>query len=574
MALINNRLSRPTKTIIILVIGFALSAFTWLQTSHDRLSNFASFGSQRASVHLFDSLGFESHPRPQTPEAATFWKDFSKMLIDGDPVTVQKTLESSETAGWVVFDHLEKGSQLPDLLHLSDVVIEGLSRKHAQTVETIGRIASNLPYVAGTRGIVTTAGPTADAILTTSLRMVRKSGSTLPIEIWYYDQREYDSYMCEQVWAPLNAQCKIMRDYLPPETEADGEAPLEISHHFQMKILSLLFSSFEQALFLDCDLFPVNNPDSIFITEPFISKGWVLWPDYWASTNSPDYFKIVNRKPIDQYIRQSTESGAMLVNKKTHAAAMLLAAYYNRYGPQHYYWLLSQGAIGHGDKDTYMAAIEFFGFTVYQVDNPPRRIGYRCDGNERAIASGQSHPYDDYIITSTNASHARPGLLHDLPKPRVLFVHGNLPKMDAVSILDWMIPDNWDDQLRCDHGKGPVHRQWGSKQFTQFTYGYDAEKSMWDQMRWLACTHEAGVRRWREGTTIFCDQKAADGGWCPKSNIGKNYMFETPRPNVCHDITKLYEELLPDETYDPTLPKNGTPERPWGSIAATKIEKS
>lgn len=513
-----------------------------------------------------------THRHPKSTDAHKFWIEFARMLIDGNPEVVIPTLKSERTAGWVGFDGVKKDEKLPDLLEIPDSAISELSKLHQGVVDKVKQLAESLPMIPGTKGIVTTAGPTAEAILTTSLRMVRKSGSVLPIQIWMYDQSEYDAYMCEVVWRSMNAECMIMADYLPPDVLPGGDTHLEISHHFQMKILSLLFSTFEEALFLDCDLFPVNNPDSIFVTEPYISSGWVLWPDYWANTISPDYYKITGAEPVNMYEQQSTESGAMLVNKVSHAAPMLLSAYYNRYGPEHFYWLLSQGAIGHGDKDTYMAAIRHFGKPVYQVKQTPRRIGYRCNGGERPIASAQSHPFDDWLIAIQNVStlHPNHSMLQDAPMPRVLFVHGNLPKNDAVSLMDWTIPKDWDDQLFCDHGTGAAHRQWGPKEFTLYHYGYDAEKAMWDQMRWLACEHEAGVKRWKEGKSVDCTEKAIAGNWCPKEKKGQRHMYQKPRPNVCKDFTKLYGQILPGEVYDSSLPTDSLPELPWSSIAGAR----
>lgn len=571
---------RSSRAVLAAATLTVIATISWLRAGDLRLKYAKLRQLPSLNIGMYDGYTDHSdasqklgeHALPKTLQAHEFWKEFSRMLLDANPESVMSTLKSEKTAGWVGFDGVKEGDKLPDLLDIDASAIDGFSKLHEDVVEIAKKIAGRLPLIPGTKGIVTTAGPTAEAILTTSLRMVRKSGSKLPIQIWMYDKSEYDPYMCEVVWPSLDADCMLMTDYLPAEVLSGGDTHLEISHHFQMKILSLLFSTFEQVLFLDCDLFPVNNPDSIFLTEPFISSGWILWPDYWANTNSPDYYKITGGQPVDMYAQQSTESGAMLINKATHASAMILSAYYNRYGPEHYYWLLSQGAIGHGDKDTYMAAIRHLELPVYQVRTTPRRVGYRCDGGERPIASAQHHPYDDWLITAQNVSALHPDrlMLKDIPVPRTLFIHGNLPKNDAVALMDWSIPNDWDDQLFCNHGKGNPHRQWGSKEFTLFHYGYDAEKSMWDQMRWLACEHESGVKRWREGKSVQCTDEAILHYWCPKEKKGEMHQFQKPRPNVCKDFLKLYSQILPGEVYDNTLPTEGLAELPWSSIAGAR----
>lgn len=577
MTLLTSRIPRALKNSVALFLGCAVLLFSWSKVSNRELSQYASqyvklnIGAREVPkyVNFASASDPGRHTIPGTPESEGFWRAFSRMLAQGDPGFILKTLASSETPGWVSFDGIREDSSQPDLLNMSEEVTAEFSKLHAKTVEEIKLMTDRIPFVPGTRGIVTTAGPTADAMLATSLRMLRKSGSRLPVEIWLYDETDHDQYMCDVVWKSLGATCMLITDFLSADTLKTGENPLVISQHFQMKILAILFSSFEQTLFMDCDLFPLNNPDSIFVTEPFTSKGFVLWPDYWANTNSPSYAKIVDRPQSSQYERQSTESGAMLVNKATHAPALLLSAYYNRYGPDHWYWLFSQGAIGHGDKDTYLPAIQYFDLPFYQVDTPPRRVGYRCLGNERAIGSAQHHPLDDWLITSQNLSRAHGNLLSDIPVPRTLFIHGNLPKNDPVSLMNWFIPEAWEDQLKCGGPGGTWHRQWGKKEFNVLFYGYDAEKALWDQMRWLACTHDTKIRRWTEGLTVDCTEAKVAGGWCPPESLGSPYLFEKPAQDVCNRFIETYEGVLPGEIYDPDLPLGGLAERPWSSLAGS-----
>ena len=566
MAIINSRLSRPVKVIIVVIFFIIITIYSSLHLGiqPEDIQRYAAkykdidlgipmTSSQSKSTHSQAMSQFTSKyhpPEPKTPQAHDFWTKFSKMLSSGAPSF--KDLASEETVGWVTFDSIMKGQQPRDLLGMTDAQKDEMAALHASTVDQIEAMASDLPFTPGTRGIVTTAGWSAEAILATSLRMLRMSGSQLPVQVWFYNETDYDDYSCQNVYASLNTRCYKISDYLGDAAKYDGEFPLEITHHFQMKILTMLFSTFEQVLFVDCDLFPVMDPDDIFITEPFISSGFVLWPDYWARTNSPDYFRFLKKEPVDMFIRASTESGAMLVNKATHVKALLLAAYYNKYGPSHYYWLFSQGAIGHGDKDTYVPSLEFFDLPFYQIDNPPRRFGFRCNDNERAIASAQTHPNDDWVITSAGMTRNRRGLLADTPEPRILFIHGNLPKYDAPSLIKWYIPESWDDQQRCDHGKGQIHRLWGPKEFTIRRMGWDVEKSLWDQMLWYACTHGHTVARWQEGTIV--PGQPTD-----------------PLEDVCTMTKKYYAELLPLETYDPYIPSpKSIPYRKWGSIVSSE----
>jgi len=415
-----------------------------------------------------------------------------------------------------------------------------MKEKHKNAIEQFKELAPSIPFVKGTRGIVTTASNDALAILTSSLWMLRASGSQLPVEIWFQDEHNYETIPCEDIFPALGAKCMFMDDYLPK----DLEHPIQMVK-FTFKTLALLFSSFEQVLFLDCDAFPVANPDSTFTTEPFLSAGWIMWPDYWASTASHYWYDISGLPEPDLKERASVESGELLINKATHGAALLLVQLYNVWGPEHWHRLFSQAAPGEGDKDTFPAAVQVMNMTWYQVAENPQRIGYRCD-KKHAIGSGQSHPHDDYMITSRGIMTHEEGLdLTQAIHPRILFIHGNLPKYDPYILLDWRLPElDWNDMLRCDNGFGKAHRFWGPKQLQIAKYGWDAEAALWDALRWEACSHEKDYSIWTVGS-IF-------------------RPTETLRTDLCSGITELYTELFPLKTYRAQLPKPGRPERPWG----------
>lgn len=63
---------------------------------------------------------------------------------------------------------------------------------------TTGESSAPTLHIPGTKGIVSTAGGTYP-ILVISLRMLRRTGSTLPIEIFLADEDEYEEYICDVV---------------------------------------------------------------------------------------------------------------------------------------------------------------------------------------------------------------------------------------------------------------------------------------------------------------------------------------------------------------------------------------
>ena len=416
---------------------------------------------------------------------------------------------------------------------------------HEEAKETFAHLAPKIPFVRGTRGIISTANNDALAIQTSALWMMRSSGSTLPVEVWFFDYASWEDDVCNDIYPSLGAKCMFMIDYIPPDLTEWSK--MLLGNKFVFKTLTILFSSFEQALFLDCDAFPVMNPDSIFETEPFISSGLVLWPDYWASTASKEFYEIVGRPIPDLKEIAATESGEMLINKATHGAPILLANFYNTWGPDYWYRLWSQAAPGEGDKEGYLAAAQDYGMPFYQVYERPQRVGYKCEETKHAVGSAQSHPLDDWTYTKHNIVRHDGGFdLGESIHPRILFVHMNMPKPDPYMVLEWDIPEmNWEDLLYCDKGKGKVHRMWGPKDLAIVKYGWDAEQAMWDGMRWEACVHETGYKFWITGS-IFR----------PEEQI---------RHDLCSAMTKLWEEMFPGEKWSSKIPQPGhRHERPWG----------
>ena len=289
-----------------------------------------------------------------------------------------------------------------------------MRKSHQALVEQAGNIS--LPCVPGTRGIVSTAGESHLPVFIISLRMLRRTGSNLPVELFLRSSREYDRYLCEELLPSLNARCVIFDELL-----GGGKRGMSfVLEKYQYKIFSVLLSSFERVLLLDADDFPVKAPDPLFDSEPFQSYGLVTWPDFWISTASTKFYAIQGTTAPPTNLRPSTESGQVLVDKRTHAAALLVAAYYNYYGPTHYYPLLTQGGPGEGDKETFLAGAAAVGAAFYQVSEPVSILGYDEHHELHGVAMLQHDPVDDY---------------NGAPKPAPFTVHANFPKLDPNSLF-------------------------------------------------------------------------------------------------------------------------------------------
>lgn len=409
-----------------------------------------------------------------------FWESFAHALVVARPPCPVPELH--EPFPRVLrFDEVHEEYPRVDSITIPDEALDRFKNAHASIKDEVLRLAPGLPYMSGTRGIVTTAGGEYMPVLLVSLRMLRRTGSTLPVEVFVASADEYDSHVCEVVLPALKARCIVLSSVLQAVPKV-----LDIGK-YQLKVFAILFSSFEDVLFLDADDFPVLNPDDILVSEPFTSHGLVTWPDFWATTAAAAFYEISDQPTPRVSDLASTESGQLLVSKRTHGHALLLAAYYNYYGPDCFYRLLTQGQSGEGDKETFLAAAGSLNATSYSVREKVGVLGHWSDGSWHGAGMVQSHPGDDYAIF-TNSSAAAAARIHadyvhqnsDRPQPRRLFVHANVPKLKPERLLDQNSP------AKEEH-TGDGQRMWGPKDHVVNMFGRDIESEVWRDVITTGC---------------------------------------------------------------------------------------
>ena len=413
-----------------------------------------------------------------------FWKEFAPLLAAGAPDCPPPSrlglAEAQPFSG--------NPTDRYDVLSMKDGDVTKMQRAHEKFVGGLHGEAAKMAYTPGTRGLVTTAGGTYLPVFAVSLRMLRRTGTTLPMEVFLADKKEYESYICEHVFPTLNAKCVVLSDIL----EA---VPHEVTiSHYQYKVFAMIFSSFEEVLFLDSDAFTVHDADYLFTSEPFISQGLVTWPDYWASSASPLYYKIASQPVPPLSLRQSTESGELLLNKKTHAKSLLLATYYNYYG-SHYYILFSQGAAGEGDKETFIAAAYALNETFYQVAEPVRAIGHSTSKTWTGSAMVQFDPVQDHSLTKNNLYRNKD---KDAAGPiRPFFLHVNMPRLNPSNVFD--------HHEHTKNAKGEPQRIWQGADDIIAMFNGDIEKDVWEEVKWVSCALEHKIESFKEVTGI-CDK--------------------------------------------------------------------
>jgi alpha 1,2-mannosyltransferase len=181
----------------------------------------------------------------------------------------------------------------------------------------------------------------------------------------------------------------------------------------------------------------------------------------------------------------SSEAGQLLVDKSKHIKTLLLATYYNIWGPGWYYAMLSQGALGQGDKNTFETAAVVLNLPYYRVKTPVRSLG-RLTGNDfKGSGMVQFHPTDDFVKYFSNA---------DNKTVRPAFMHANTPKMNAGHLVD---EGDLQDEITKEH-----LRLWGTKQDQDLLFGMDFEKATFQVVVDVGCKFASVVKEWKHRWSV------------------------------------------------------------------------
>ncbi|OJJ50645.1 hypothetical protein ASPZODRAFT_57436 [Penicilliopsis zonata CBS 506.65] len=428
---------------------------------------------------------------PLQERQATLWQNLLPLLEDHAPLCSPPSRRDS--SGAIPYSAIQ-ASPRPDLIVQPEVYQQPMQEAHdgfVAAVQTSTTLKS--PHIVGTSGIVSSAGKSYLPVFVASLRMLRRTGSTLPVELFVKDESEYEKKICEEVLPSLNARCLVLSDILNNQRDSSVEIA-----HYQIKIFAVLFSSFEKVIWIDSDCFPLHDPAELLTADPFASTGLVTFPDFWASTASPLYFNISRQELPPMSLRASSETGVFLISKRSHFRTLLLAAYYNYYGPSYYFMLLSQGAPGEGDKETFIHAASAMNEKFYTVSEPVKPIGHPKTTQDKISGSAmvQSDPVADYKLTSQNKWRVKDSSV--AKAPRAFFIHAHYPKFNPA---EHVFGNTWETAptLKPDGSDG---RAWIVAEETLRRFGYDAEKAYWEEIKWVSCNLEDAFESWKRKSGI------------------------------------------------------------------------
>lgn len=201
-----------------------------------------------------------------------------------------------------------------------------------------------MPVFTKKRGVVICAGgwrffPS----LYVTVRILRETGCTLPIQVWYLGKAEYDPRM-QELLSPWNVEMVDGVEFV----ERHCKGMFRCIGGWEMKAIAVAYSPFREVFSLDADCYPVYNIETFMRRKEYLDVGAVFWPDHFALKDEQYDFFGVPRPPHPIGL----ESGQFLVDKQRCWKGVWLSAWLNG-NSDYIYPTRTMVDFLYGDKDTF-----------------------------------------------------------------------------------------------------------------------------------------------------------------------------------------------------------------------------
>ncbi len=215
-----------------------------------------------------------------------------------------------------------------------------------------------------------------------NISMLRKSGCTLPIEVWYSGM-ELNDEAIERL-KELNVACRNCKDY--SELNITG---------YMMKPFAILNSGFREVLLLDADNNCVTDPTFLFNSAEYRENNAVFWPDFGTTDRESPIWKITG---TDDYESIEQESGQILINKEVCWKELNLCGHFSLQREDYYKMLW-------GDKDTFRFSWMAMGTPFYMIPTPVGLCGFNRPGTGFVGVSLVQHDFIGNILFLHRSFH-------------------------------------------------------------------------------------------------------------------------------------------------------------------------
>eukprot|EP00038_Savillea_parva_P008807 m.179304 g.179304 ORF g.179304 m.179304 type:complete len:934 (+) comp14731_c0_seq1:162-2963(+) len=215
------------------------------------------------------------------------------------------------------------------------------------------------------RGIVIVAGGKYLEPALVMIKMLRRLGCTLRIQVWHLGEHEMTAAH-RVLLEPYSVETRNFEDFASPEALKPIEANVGL-RLFQLKPLALLHSDLEEVLMLDSDNCPIRDPTYLFEDAEFQKVGTAFWPDFWKTSVQNPIWKIIGGFDIEAADSGwEQESGQLMFKKSVAWTAINLAVYLN----SDFYMKLING-----DKDTFRFSWLAAGIPFIMIETWPTSVG-------------------------------------------------------------------------------------------------------------------------------------------------------------------------------------------------------
>jgi hypothetical protein len=329
-----------------------------------------------------------------------------------------------------------------------------------------------------------------------SVLALRTMGSLLPVEIWV---NAFAMNACSALFMrTLHTRDKHHRVTVDPAGDDSGQGVFNVQCRqfdnsvigFASKFYALLYTDFEEVLFMDADNLPVRDVGEVFESDGYRSTGAVLWPDIWSSAcregdegdatrlsgsvGRPNFVLFAAnfsdlRWSASRQFAQETEAGQMVLDLRRHRALVNM-------GRRMYEDRAFFHRVFNGDKDIFRFVFLLTHTPFHYVDRVP---GYSVDDRGRRDCLVHYHDQNKRVrvknvANSNNTGESGAASLwftdsHQVSVP--LFFHQfkvrsssafkryvrNMPSLDAAPAV--CLPLNM--QLDVVGAEDPQQKEWG-----------------------------------------------------------------------------------------------------------------
>lgn len=220
-------------------------------------------------------------------------------------------------------------------------------------------------------GVVYVGGGKYWPMIVAGIRMLRASGSMLPVEVWYRGGEEtvYPSDV-----EGLNVV--LCDSHAVADSLGIPRVPTGRDGGWSNKLFALYHTEFSRVLFLDADAYVIADPAPLFAVLDNDAPPFAYWRDLMCQNNSIKWKNVY--PPGDKTFVPPVQGGQLLIDRTRAAPLISLAKY--MCDNAHYYFKHM-----YGDQDTWRVALALGASSYTVIDHAHWRhgIAFFCGLNPR-----------------------------------------------------------------------------------------------------------------------------------------------------------------------------------------------